>query len=189
MIKPADRIKIKLTEYIINNKFENYTSSSLLMEEMPFLDKTRFSDLSLIHDKMIAFEIKSHADSLIKLESQINDYIKVFDKLYIVVDSKFQFKLKSIDNKIGIFIYNKETNQLNKIRNAKSLSKEIKKEDLSLLISKKYYNFNNKNKFNLDEIRSHEVKKKSKSELKELIIDSIYLKYKNPEYNLANSFF
>ena len=186
-MKPAEKIKIELIEYIIKNSFENYTHSSLLMEEMPFLCRTRFADMTLIHDKMISFEIKSHADSLAKLARQLADYTKVFDKVYVVLDKRFYNKIKSLDNKIGVFIYDKDKQELTLKR--KAGSQRLTKRNLSLLICKKYYDIKNKSKLSLDDIRVLELKNRSKKELKSKVIKSICNKYHNNEYNLADSIF
>jgi hypothetical protein len=186
-MKPAHKIKAELIEFIIKNNFENYSHSSVLVDEMPFLGRNRFADISLIHNQIIGFEIKSHADSIDKLEDQIRDYQKIFDKVYLIVDEKFKNKVDYISKKVGIIIYNKELSSFKVKRSAKV--NITTKEDIALLISKKYFTKTIENKgLSISDIRNIEIKK-TKHQLKNNIIESLYNKYDNIEYNLANSIF
>ena len=50
--------------------------------------KTR-ADIAVINGLLIGYEIKSNADSLIRLKEQIKSYNSIFDKSYIIVGKRY----------------------------------------------------------------------------------------------------
>lgn len=61
------------------------------------------ADLVLLNGTSKVFEIKTELDSLYRLESQIADYKKVFEHIYIVTHTHLADKLlKEIDDTVGI---------------------------------------------------------------------------------------
>ena len=62
------------------------------------------------NNNLLGFEIKSELDSLKNLKSQILDYKKIFDFVYVVIDKKFKFskELAELPSQIGILVYDKE---------------------------------------------------------------------------------
>jgi len=80
-------------------------SSSLLMNELTVGNFDRRVDLAFTNkDRLIAIEIKSEADSLQRLEGQIETYAQYFDKVIVVVAPKFVSKLKcSTPSWLGIW--------------------------------------------------------------------------------------
>ena len=60
-------------------------------------------DLAMINGESKAFEIKTTLDSPKRLDKQMNDYKKVFDKCYIVVDAEeSEYYSACVDDSIGI---------------------------------------------------------------------------------------
>lgn len=82
-------IKTKLIDYILDKK---YPKCKLIGVEVPFISMKRRVDVLVItgQKELIAFEIKSDLDSLYRLNDQIKDYKKAFDKLYIVTSEKYK---------------------------------------------------------------------------------------------------
>lgn len=120
----ANHVKTLLIDFLM----ENY-DVELIALEVPYLFGYRRADLvSIINGNMIAFEIKSELDSLSKLESQINDYIDVFNKVYVVLAEKFKdcSVIPKLPKKVGIF-YIKHNDKIichRKAREQKILKKE-----------------------------------------------------------------
>lgn len=113
--------KYFLLEHILeNNQYK------LLCTEVPFLSAGRFVDLLQIteENEMIAYEIKSDKDSLSRLDGQINDYLKTFDKLYLILSEKFKDCIKDLPKNVGYgFIKNGKIVIKRKAQRRKTLSK------------------------------------------------------------------
>ncbi|MFG1594207.1 sce7726 family protein [Halobacteriovorax sp. CON-3] len=104
--------KVKLLEAdlkaVILNRLKQkglINKRSIIMNELTIGKFARRVDLAiLINDKLIAFEIKSEADSLRRLESQVNTYLNYFDKVVVVSDSKFFPRIMSlIPDDVGLW--------------------------------------------------------------------------------------
>lgn len=112
----ANNIKTILIDYLL----ENY-EIELIASEVPYLFGYRRADLvALMNNNMVAFEIKSELDSLTKLEAQINDYIDVFNKVYVILAEKFKncAVISKIHKKVGI-IYIAKNGKISIHRKAK----------------------------------------------------------------------
>lgn len=128
----ANHIKTLLIDFLI----ENY-NIELIASEVPYLFGYRRADLvAMINNNMIAFEIKSELDSLTKLEAQINDYIDVFNKVYVVLAEKFRnyAVVSKLPKKVGI-LYIDSNNKIINFRKAKE-QKILNKEKLIYFFKK-----------------------------------------------------
>ena len=132
----ANQVKTLLIDFLI----ENY-NIELIASEVPYLFGYRRADLvAMINNNMVAFEIKSELDSLSKLEAQINDYIDVFNKVYVVLAEKFRnyAVVSKLPKKVGILYINSNNKVINyrKAKEQKILNKEkliyfFKKDELN----------------------------------------------------------
>lgn len=65
-------------------------------------------DICRINGESIAYEIKTEIDSLDRLEDQVSDYSKLFEKIYVICSGKhYQKILKIIPETHGIILYRK----------------------------------------------------------------------------------
>ncbi len=146
--KNATYLKTILIDYWI----EKY-KPELIINEFPFLKGDRRADLVFIqNNNLVGLEIKSELDSLKNLNIQIDNYIKVFDFVYILIDKKFlkSKEIKLLNKNVGIIIYN---NNLIIKRHAKNI-KKFKKEDLiSLLWRKDLDKLSNKKYIYLEDLK------------------------------------
>lgn len=80
-------------------------SKSIIINELTIDSFSRRADLVVIkNEKMIAYEIKSDADSLNRLPGQLDKYLEYFDKVIVVTTSKHTLNiLKSINEKIEVW--------------------------------------------------------------------------------------
>ena len=102
----ANYIKTLVIDYLLKE-----TNFSLIVSEMPFFKGARRADLFAINGNSIyGFEIKSKYDSLLNLNSQINDYLKVCNKVYVVVADKFKNDnvINNLSKKIGIIFFSEK---------------------------------------------------------------------------------
>lgn len=68
-------------------------------------------DICRINGKLCAYEIKTEYDNYDRLSTQMNDYFKAFEKVYIIVPiQKFDMVKNHIPEKCGIITYRTEKN-------------------------------------------------------------------------------
>ncbi|MFG1483485.1 sce7726 family protein [Halobacteriovorax sp. HFRX-2_2] len=128
--------KIKLLENDIKALVLNHLSQktiinedSLIMSELTIGNYSRRVDLAVLtNNKLIAFEIKSEADSLYRLNGQVETYLKYFDKVIVISDTKFFPKITNeLPKNVGLWeIKNNEV----KVRNRGRYNTKIENESL-----------------------------------------------------------
>ena len=146
--KNATYLKTILIDYWI----EKY-KPELIINEFPFLKGDRRADLVFIqNNNLVGLEIKSELDSLKNLNIQIDNYIKVFDFVYILIDKKFlkSKEIKLLNKNVGIIIYN---NNLIIKRHAKNIKKFHKEDLISLLWRKDLDKLSNKKYIYLEDLK------------------------------------
>jgi hypothetical protein len=96
-------IKALTLNYLRDKKIID--QESIIMNELTLGKYIRRVDLAIfIKGKLVAFEIKSEADSLYRLDGQIDTYLEYFDKVIVVSDSKFIPKLiNNLPEQVGIW--------------------------------------------------------------------------------------
>lgn len=136
----ASCLKTLTIDYWLSNN-----SADLIINEVPFFKGNRRADLVIIQGNyLIGFEIKSELDSLNKLNTQVDDYIKIFDKVYIVIAEKFKnhLEIRNLPKSVGILVKKqtlqskKEARQIKKFKKNDLLS-ILWRRDLEHLINKK----------------------------------------------------
>ena len=131
----AVQIKTILIDYLLANY-----DTEFIATEVPYLSGSRRADLvAMIDNKTVSFEIKSELDSLSKLSKQINDYIDVFNEVYVVLAEKYRQSnvISNLPSKVGIFYINKNNKILlhrkakeQKILNPEKLIYFFKKDEM-----------------------------------------------------------
>lgn len=167
-------IKVSLIDYIL----DSYSHVDIIIPEFPYLLGNRRADIfAIIENKMIAFEIKSQNDNLLKLEEQVQDYLTTFNEVYLVLDMKFKNEktLQNLDKRCGILFY--MHNQLFFKRKAKTIKRLSKKNTVQFFTSipqnKKFKSINEYRSFLLT---------KTTTELQNLALHDIKQKYNNSYY-------
>ena len=168
----ASFVKTSLIDFWL----KNYTAD-LIANEVPFFKGNRRADLIMIsNNNLLGFEIKSELDSLKNLKSQILDYKKIFDFVYVVIDKKFKFskELAELPSQIGILVYAKE---IMIKREAKKI-KKFKKNDLILLLWKKDLEvLLNSKKLDLDQLQKNAQNILTVDKIKAQILTSLNNRY------------
>ena len=78
------------------------------------------ADVVIVNGTSTVYEVKSKFDSLNRLEGQMNDYRKVFDRIYVVTTAeKTKAVFSKIDPVIGVIVLN-EHGKLDEIKEAQS---------------------------------------------------------------------
>ena len=98
------------------------------------------ADFVLINGKAVVYEIKSELDSFERLESQLGDYYKAFDYVYVVTSEENLSKLEKIlgESTVGICLLTKK-NTLRFIKEAR--------ENRSFLVHKVIFKVLNKSEY------------------------------------------
>ncbi len=134
------------TEYYYKNtllnklllKRHNY-KKTVVLTELPISDSK--ADFVMINGKGVVYEIKTELDNLERLNSQVNDYYKAFQYLFIVTYEKNVDKvINTVDRSVGIIILTKRGG-LNTYREAQQVNSYLSHECIFRMLRK--YEFEN----------------------------------------------
>lgn len=122
-------------EYVYKNVITNKIllgrhslNTSTLISELN-VEKSK-ADIVILNGTSTVYEIKTELDNLNRLENQIEDYLKCFDKVYVVTTFDNIIKLKEkLREEVGLIEYTKR-DTLKEHRKAKSNKKNINKDVL-----------------------------------------------------------
>lgn len=89
------------------------------------------ADCVILNGKSTCYEIKSEYDTLNRLEEQLNDYLKLFDEVYVVCSAKnLESVLKTADERVGVL----ELTRQNYFSEKRAATPRIDPIDIDLLI-------------------------------------------------------
>lgn len=93
--------KNTILNQLLIRKHDIYNTAALT--ELPIGESK--ADFIMINGRGIVYEIKTDLDNLLRLESQIKDYFKVFSYVYVVVGKKQAKKIREFlkDQRVGIY--------------------------------------------------------------------------------------
>ncbi|MBN3160315.1 sce7726 family protein [Pectobacterium brasiliense] len=96
-------IKIKLIKHL--QEKGQVSENSILVSELTVGNFSRRVDLVIATQKeLIAYEIKSASDNLTRLSGQVEDYLKYFDKVIVVADSRhIKSALQQTPKNVGVW--------------------------------------------------------------------------------------
>lgn len=175
----VDRLDASYFKTVVIDFWLNQNKVDLIINEAPFFKGNRRADLIIIQDNyLLGFEIKSELDSLKNLEAQIDDYIKIFDIVYVVLARKFAHAeiLKKLPTHVGIIIFD---GSIIIQRQAKPI-KKFKKENLvSLLWRKDLEKILNNKKLDFEKLQKRTLSKITINTLKQNILLSLKERYGN----------
>lgn len=116
---------------------EHYPAK-LIGVEVPFLSGNRWADVILLSksSQLVAFEIKSDFDSLRRLARQIDDYIKTFNRVYVVLSRKFRGAVKILPRSVGVLLVGDSEKNVVLLREARPRVR-LSKKNLSYFLWKK----------------------------------------------------
>ena len=96
MLSTHSALEPEIKSTIINQLLEKgqLNKNELIINEFTVGDFSRRVDLALVNsNNLFAFEVKSEADSLTRLEVQVDKYLEYFDKVTVVVAPKHTQKV------------------------------------------------------------------------------------------------
>lgn len=178
----ASFVKTSLIDFWLKNH-----KADLIVNEVPFFKGDRRADLIMISENnLLGFEVKSELDSLKNLKSQILDYKKIFDFVYVVIDKKFKSskELKELPSQIGVLVYDKE---ITIKRDAQKIKKFKKSDLISFLWRKDLELLLNSKKMDLEQLQQKAQDLLTVDKIKTQILNSLNNRYgENYKYFLLD---
>jgi hypothetical protein len=113
------------------------------------------ADLCKINGSSIAYEIKTDLDNIQRLDKQLNDYLKVFEKIYVICsENKFEQINKNVMPECGIYTYRKTRTGIYRFKKVKEalISNQILPLRQLAILTKRELSFN----FSIDNKLSRE---------------------------------
>lgn len=113
--RPESRMKAAVIDRLFDGK--HVDSDSVLISEMVVANWSRRADIVLANGKLWAFEIKSEADTLVRLKGQLESFSYHFEKLVLVVAERFEQQARSmIGEGVGLWIEEKNGALVERVR-------------------------------------------------------------------------
>ena len=122
-------------------------------------------DMAVFNGESIAFEIKTEYDTPRRLEKQLDDYLRLFDKCYVVVPEEKVFDyIQCVDESIGVMSLSKSRKGMTIHTDREAMVNETIDSDLliSCLRTKEYERVVKDYYGNLPEVSSYEMYDKCK---------------------------
>lgn len=162
--------------------------SSLVFSEMNLARKARRVDLGYIRNQeMVAIEIKSEKDSLFRLEGQLEEYRKYFDRVIVAVAGKYVEGVLAIaDDDVAVWeVTSDGLKVIRKGRLIKNISKQnylelMTKREVSLLARRIGIIPSDLAMYELKMEVSSRLNKISKSDVKDILLDGISKRFSMP---------
>lgn len=165
ILRTAEPLKCRVIDFFLNK-----TDDIIIGNEVMYGTQRKVVDLLLIKKEfMHAIEIKGDNDNLQLLSTQIREYTKVFDYVYVFTTNKHKDKLiQTLPNSIGLYII--EAKRISKIRCPQKQHLQNKQEMLYSINSQYLISQGIKSGRNSDETRSL-LSKTSFREIHSLLIN------------------
>lgn len=147
-------------------------------------------DLCKVNGSSIAYEIKTDLDNLNRLKKQLDDYLKLFEKVYIICSKKRAETIeKYLPNECGIYSYRvtkKGKYIFNEIKVAKYSNMLNSKNQLELLTKKELENIANKKSLSRSSLIEYIISKYGANEINIIFKKVLKAKYSN-QWNFLQS--
>ncbi len=187
------QIKVAVLNKLIEDNV--ITEKTIIINELVIDSFSRRADLVLINKNSItAFEIKSEADSLVRLTGQVEKYLLYFDKVIVVTTNKHIEKIiKSVPQQVGVWQFNKD-NIIKKNRGKKESIPEknnyldfLKVNELKKLAKNSGLILKNNSKTKIKEELKSSLNKASINNIKNFTIEMLKNRYSMPSNLFVSS--
>lgn len=170
-------IKCRLVDILLNKY-----PKGLIGIEVPFLAGKRWVDVLLINKKeeLVAFEVKSKFDTLRRLEAQLTDYLRTFDRVYLVLSIQFkEHKLiATLPKGVGYaYVYN--DGNITFIRDATN-NKRLLKSNLSYFLWKRdLISFSKHKQDSVEKLRMRLSENCSLRDIHKMAVEALWERYQD----------
>ncbi len=174
MGKLFEQIQCLFLKYMIEKDHD----LSLAFLEVPIIfGKRKIDILSVEKNNIVGYEVKSAKDNLVKLEGQIEDYLKICDRVYVVLDKKFSNSTINLHQNVGIYFFNRDKKTFILHKKARKNIPHAYYQSLFIAQNKlrKYRERSDRTAF---EMRHRMIKKLKKTDFKKMIISELNERYR-----------
>jgi len=175
----AEYIKTRVIKWLLDGNLSFDASRDAIGAEVFFSANRRCADLLILSQEFHALEIKGYYDDPRKLEGQLDDYHKTFDKVSVITTHKHLNRiLKMIKPYTGLILFDKEKLKVKRLAKQRkrldkySLLMFLQKNDLKRLSKTK-----NRNNLSTDEIRRLIVSRLTIGEIHQAAYSSLRNRY------------
>ena len=113
-----------IREKLIEKLAKEHPKNTAFLAELPVANFSRRIDLVMANGQLSGFEIKSERDSLIRLEGQLETYLKYFENVTVVCATKhLENVMQMVDSSIGVWEFDGKYLIEHQKANYQSLSK------------------------------------------------------------------
>ncbi len=178
-MKKAEYIKTMLIKWLLEGNMSFNPSKDAIGAEVLFSANRRMADLLILSQEFHALEIKGDYDDLRKLEEQLDDYHKTFDKVSVITTSKHLNRIyKIVKPYTGLILFDGETF---KVKRVAKLRKRLDKYFLLIFLRKNELTSLSKvkhsDRLSTDETRRLFAKRLTTKEIREVAYSSLKDRY------------
>ena len=175
----AEYIKTRVIRWLLDGNLSFNASSDAIGAEVLFSPNRRSADLLILSQELHALEIKGYYDDPRKLEKQLHDYHKTFDKVSVITIPKHLNRIyKIIKPHTGLILFDGETFKVKRLARQR---KRLDKYSLLLFLHKNELNRLSKAKnsdgLSTDETRRLIVGRLTINEIREAAYSSLRERY------------
>ncbi len=175
----AEKIKTYIINWLLDGGLGFNSETDSIGLEVKFSPKRRLADMMIISKNLHALEIKSENDNLTKIQDQIYDYRRTFEKVSVISTKKHLKGIrKLVSPQVGIILF--ENKSLKIIRKPKN-RKRLDKQSLLMFLNKQdlYKNIKISDNFNYstDELRLIAEKKLTLKKIEAMAKNKLRIKY------------
>jgi len=175
----AEYIKTKVIRWLLDSNLSFDPSRDAIGAEVLFSANRRRVDLLILSQELHALEIKGDCDDPRKLEGQLDDYHKTFDKVSVVTTPKHLNRITKIIKPLtGLILFERDTFKVKRLAKQR---KRLDKYSLLMFLRKNELNrlskVKNSDSLSTDEIRKLIVGRLSISEIRKVAYSSLRNRY------------
>ena len=131
----AEYIKTRVIKWLLEGNLSFDDSFDAIGTEVLFSPKKRSADLLILSNEFHALEIKGTYDDTRKLQEQLDDYHKTFDKVSVITVPKHSDRIyKIVKPYTGLIIFDRDTF---KVKRHARLRRRLDKYSLLMFLRKK----------------------------------------------------
>ena len=175
----AEYIKTRVIKWLLDSNLSFDITQDAIGAEVLFSANRRRVDLLILSQELHALEIKGYYDDPRKLEGQLDDYHKTFDKVSVITTPKHLNRiLKMVKPYTGLILFDKENLKVKRLAKQRkrldkySLLMFLQKNELKRLSKAK-----NSNNLSTDEIRRLIVSRLNIGEIRQAAYSSLRNRY------------
>ena len=152
----AEHLKAYFIQWLLKGNLSFDKKNNAIGTEVSFSSNRRKADLVILDHELHAFEIKGGYDTLRKLEAQLVDYHKTFNKVTVITTPKHLIGVRKIIMRhTGLILH--EDNNFKVVKKAK-IRKRLDKYSLLMFLKKseiaKLLKLGNINNYSTDQVRN-----------------------------------